>query len=88
MGGRHGVALGRVAPTTQTSHPKSGPGVSVERIKIAEAYEMGQRAKKNRRELFTNPFVGDQAIAWRRGWNGEPSLSPRWPRRTPKGRFR
>ncbi len=88
MGGRHGVALGRVDPTTQTSHPKRGPGVPVENIWVTEAYKMGQRAKENGLELFTNPFVGNPAAAWRRGWNGEPSLSPRWPRRTPKGRFR
>ena len=40
------------------------------------AFEMGVQARRTRRELWTNPFLGDRATAWRRGWRWRGTVLP------------
>ncbi len=43
-------------------------------VSQVRAFEMGVQARRSKRELWTNPFLGDRAAAWRRGWHGRGSV--------------
>ncbi len=43
-------------------------------VSQVRAFQMGVQARRSKRELWTNPFLGDRAAAWRRGWHGRGSV--------------